>query len=158
VQSNGIKAFETLGKVLGEIGWSSEPDEKNTSFYIDFGPPHVPVSDALAAIAVETGRFLFYVNIGPLAPPERRDEAARFITLANWRLSIGNFEMDYEDGFVRFKSSLDFSNADLSEALIRNAILAAMNAMEIYAEPLINVLGQGKSAQEAFMEAKAKQA
>ncbi|HZE79591.1 MAG TPA: YbjN domain-containing protein [Candidatus Polarisedimenticolia bacterium] len=153
-----VKALEALRKVLTEIGWDSEPDEKNASFYVNFGPPHVPVSDAMATITVETERFLFYVNFGPLAPPERRDEVARFITLANWGLSVGNFEMDYEDGFVRFKSSVGFNNTDLPEALIRNAILAAMNAIEIYAEPLIDVLGRGKSAQEAFTEAKANQA
>lgn len=151
-----VKAFETLRKVLAEIGWDSELDEENASFYVDFGPPHVPVSDAVAAIAAETERFLFYVNIGPLAPPERRDEVARFITLANWGISIGSFELNYDDGFLRFKSSVDFSNAELSEALIRNAILAAMNAVEAYAEPLIDVLGRGKSAETAFREAKAK--
>lgn len=155
---NSQQAFETLRKVLTEIEWASEPDVEHSSFYIDFGPPHMPVSDAVAAIAMEAEHFLFYVNFGPLALPERRDEVARFITLANWGLSVGNFEMDYEDGFVRFKSSVGFSNTDLPEALIRNAILAAMNAIEIYAEPLIDVLGRGKSAQEAFTEAKANQA
>lgn len=153
----GAEAFAALRRVLAEIGWDSEADEENGIFSVDFGPPHVPVSDAIAAIARDTERFLFYVNIGPLTPPERRDEVARFITLANWGISIGNFEMDYEDGFVRFKSSLWFRNAGLPEPLVRNTILAAMNAVEIYAEPLIDVLGRGKSAQEAFAEAKAKQ-
>jgi hypothetical protein len=150
-------ALSILKKVLAEIGWDSEPDEANACFYIDFGPPHIPVSDAIAAIAEDTERFLFYVNIGPAVPSERRDEVARFITLANYGLSIGNFEMDYEEGLARFKSSVAFRGAELSEALVRNAILASMNAIEVYAEPLVDVLEQGKSAQEAFREAKARQ-
>jgi hypothetical protein len=156
-QSGASQALRTLKKVLAEIGWDSEPDEENVCFYVDFGPPHIPVSDAVAGIAEDTERFLFYVNIGPSVPPERRDEVERFITLANWGLSIGNFEMEFDEGLVRFKSSVPFRGTQLSEALIRNAILGAMNAIETYAEPLIDVLGRGKGAQEAFREAKAKQ-
>ena len=155
--NNAKEAFETLRKVLTQIEWASDPDEENASFYIDFGPPYMPVSDAVAAIAMDAEQFLFYVNIGPLAPAERRDEVARFITRVNWGLSIGNFEMDYEDGFVRFKSSVAFSNTGLSEALIRNAILMAMEIVEIYADPVVDVLGRGKSAQEAWQGLRAKQ-
>jgi hypothetical protein len=154
---NSKEAFETLRKVLTQIDWSSDPDEENASFYIDFGSPHTPVSDAIAAIAIEAEQFLFYVNIGPMAPPERRDEVARFISRVNWELSIGNFEMDHEDGFVRFRSSIAFSNTVLTEALIRNAILAAMEVIEIYADPVVDVLGRGKSAEEAWLGVKAKQ-
>ncbi len=150
------RAFLTLRKVLAEVQWNSDPDEEHATFHIDLGPPHVPVSDALAAIVSETGHFLFYVNFGPLAPPEKRDEVARFMTLANWGLAIGNFEMDYEDGFMRFKSSVSFGNGNLTEALIRSAILAAMAAIEVYAEPLIHVLAGSQRAQEAFIEAKSR--
>jgi hypothetical protein len=150
------KAFETLRRVMTEIGWASEPDEDNLAFYVDFGPPHLPVSDAIAAVASDTRRFLFYVNVGPLAPPERRDEVARFITLANWGLSIGNLEMDYEEGHVRFKSSLAYGDLDLSEGLIRVAILSLMNVVEAYADLLIEVMSGRKSAVQAIKEADGK--
>ena len=157
IQTNSSKAFEILRKVLTEIEWNSDPDDASGSFYVDFGPPHLPVSGAIAAISQETNRFLFYVNIGALSPPQRRDEVVHFIALVNWGLSVGNFEMDYGEGFVRFKASVDFTNTELSEALIRNTILAAMSAIEVYVEPLMDVLGRNKSAQEAFADAKAKQ-
>ncbi|HEX4603290.1 MAG TPA: YbjN domain-containing protein [Candidatus Angelobacter sp.] len=153
---NAKEAFETLRKVLTEIEWANDADEENASFYIDFGAPHSPVSDAVVAIAMEAEQFLFYVNIGPMAPVERRDEVARFISRVNWGLSIGNFEMDDEYGFVRFRSSVAFANAKLTEPLIRNAILAAMEIVEVYAEPVIDVLARGKSVQEAWLSVKAK--
>jgi hypothetical protein len=155
--SNAMKTYETLGRVLSEISLEPVEDAGNTCYYIDFGAPHVPVSDAIAAVAVDTERLVFYINFGPPAPPERRDEVARFITYANWGLSIGNFEMDFDEGTVRFKSSIDFRMVVLPEQLIRNIILAAMNAVEIYAEAVIDVLGRGKSARQAFDEANAKQ-
>src|SRR6476660_7203299 len=132
-------AVQTLEQVLTEIGWEPEPNDES-SFYVDFGPPHMPVADALAAVVVDSQQFIFYINAGLAVLPERYDEVARFITRANWGLSIGNFEMDYDDGHVRFKSSVDFRGLELSEALIRNTIVPAMHAVETYGMPLIDVI------------------
>jgi Putative bacterial sensory transduction regulator len=154
--SNSTNELATLQKVLTEIGWEPQLEEKVAGFYVDFGPPHIPISDAFAAIAADTEQFVFYINFGPAAPPERSDEVARFITSANWGLTIGNFELDYSDGQVRFKSSLNFANAELSETLIRNAILSAMNAVEAYGDLLVEVMAGMKSADQAIEEARAK--
>ncbi len=139
-------------KVLTEIGWDPQPEQGATGFFIDFGPPHIPISDAFAAIAPDSEQFVIYINFGPSVPPERLDEIARFLIRANWGLMIGNFEMDYSDGHVRFKSSVNFRGTDLSEALIRNAILSAMNAVEHYADGLMEVLSGRKDATEALKD------
>lgn len=151
-RANALCAFNILRQVLTEIGWGSEPDEENFSFYVDFGPPHVPVSDALIAIAVPAEQFVLHVNFGPTVSSERRDQVAQFITYANWHIPIGNFEMNYKQGRIRFKSSLDFSNTELSEVLIRNTILGAMNVVEAFADTLIDVVVNGKDAKQAFDE------
>jgi len=140
--------LETLREILTEIGWEPQENKDDASFFVDFGEPHLPVADALAAIT-RSQRFVFYVNFGATAPAARRDEVARFITRANWGLTIGNFEMDYDDGQMRFKSSVDFGDVELSETLIRNAILAAMNAVEAYADALLEVALRGQSAEQA---------
>ena len=154
--SNNSEALATVGKVLTEIGWDPQPEEKVPAFYVDLGPPHIPVSDAFAAIAPDAEQFVFYVNFGPAAPPGRAEEVARFLTHANWGLTIGNFEMDFSDGHIRFKSSINFAHTQLSEILIRNAILSAMNAVDAYADLLIEVITGKKSAEQAIQEAKAR--
>jgi hypothetical protein len=148
-----LRAVDTLQRVLSEIGWAPRKDEETDGFVVDFDPPYIPVSTAFAAISIDLEQFIFFVNLGAAAPPERREEVSRFIARANWGLTIGNFEMDYDDGHVRFKSGIDFRGAELSEVLIRNAILAAMNAVEVYADSLIEVLARGKSAEQAVEEA-----
>jgi hypothetical protein len=154
--SNGLKAVDTLQKVLTEIGWKPQRDEETAGFVVDFDPPYIPVSTAFAAISLELEQFMFFVNFGVTASPEQRDAVCRFITRANWRLTVGNFEMDHDDGHVRVKSSVDFRGVELSEALIRNAIRAAMNAVEVYADSLIEVLAHGKDAEQAIKEAQRK--
>ena len=65
----------------------------------------------------------------------------------------GNFSMDYEDGEIRFRTSVCFQGTELTEALIRNAILLAMHAMERFAEGAIDVMARDKKAEQAFREA-----
>jgi hypothetical protein len=155
-RSNSLRAFETLRKVLSEIGWGSEPDKQNNCFRVDFGPPHIPVSNAVVGIPVPAERFELHINLGPAVSSERRDEVVRFITYANWQIPVGDFEMSYEQEYVRFKSSLDFSNIELPEALIRNTILSAMNTIELYAEALVDVIVGGKDAKQAMRSVHAR--
>ena len=132
------RAIDSLRTLLSEIGWS--PEETQTGvFHIDFGTPHVPLSTGLASIIRETAQFVLYLNFGFFVSREKRDEVLRIISLANWDLIIGNFELDFSDGHLRFKSSLDFEGVELSERLIRNAVLGAMRAVEAYADVLIKM-------------------
>jgi hypothetical protein len=147
---------ETLRKLLVGIGWEPEVCGDASTFAVDFGPPHLPIAAAVAAIHAEPSRFLFYLDYGATVPAGRRDEIGRFLTRANSGLAIGNFEMDWDEGLVRFKTSVDFSNTTLSETLIQNAILSAMHAVEAYSKPLMQVITGERNATEAVREAKAR--
>ena len=147
--------INTLRGVLRSLDWDPRHIEETGGFVVDFDPPYVPIAHAYAAIAEEPELFLFYLNVGVRVSQERKDEVACFLTRVNSDLMNGNFDMDYEDGMVRFRSSVGFAGTELSEHLIRNVILFAMNAVEKYAEPLIDVIARGKGAEQAFQEANA---
>jgi hypothetical protein len=99
----------------------------------------------------EDEQFLFYA-ICPLAIPEaRRTAVAEYLTRANYGMIIGNFEMDFDDGEVRFKSSVDVQGIELVPDLIRNAAYPACLMMDKYLPGLIAILG-GVSAQDAIDE------
>ena len=146
------RAVSTLRAILIEIGWDPKRDDQTAGFVVEFDPPYIPVAYAYAAISPKLEMFVFYLNFGVAAAAERRQETARFLSLANWSLMSGNFEMDWDDGQVRFRSSICFQGTDLSGTLIRNAIRFAMNAVERYAEGVIDVMARGKCAEEAFQK------
>jgi hypothetical protein len=149
---NAQRAVDTLRKVLIEIGWEPQEDDQTASFVVDLGPPHLPVASAFAAISTDLEQFVFFVNFGLAVASGRRDEVAKLIARVNWDLTVGNFEIDYEDGHLRFKSSVNFRNAELSEMLIRNTILSAMNAVERYADALVAVAAGEKSVEQAIKD------
>src|SRR5688500_15171463 len=50
-------------------------------------------------------------------PKNRRNEMALFLTRANWGMVIGAFEMDLDDGELRFKTAIDVEGTELDDAL-----------------------------------------
>jgi hypothetical protein len=59
--------------------------------------------------------------------------------------------MDWDDGEVRYKSSLDFEGVALTPELIRNALTPAVQMMVCYLPGLVNVLG-GRPPVEALAQ------
>ena len=82
-------------------------------------------------VAAEHDAILFY-SICPLRVPEElRLEAAHFLTRANYGLASGNFELDFADGEIRFKTALDV-DGELKAAAVKRAVRANGIAMETY--------------------------
>ena len=77
------------------------------------------------------------------APGERMAAVAEFITRANYGLIIGNFELDFSDGEIRYKTSLDVEGDRLSQALIKQLVYTNVLTMDQYLPGILAVLEQG---------------
>ena len=74
-------------------------------------------------------------------------EVARFITLANYGMRIGNFELDLRDGTVRYKSSLDFEGLVLVPRMISNTLYPAVRTLDEYL-PGLSAIAEGRATAE----------
>jgi hypothetical protein len=72
---------------------------------------------------------------------------AEFQARVNYGLVIGNFEMDWEDGEIRFKTSLDFMGEPFSENLLNQLFNDNLRTMNLYLPGLEKVL-DGLSPQD----------
>jgi hypothetical protein len=103
----------------------------------------VPV--LLSELSGALGRWPFYVHviedkdlvllysICPMRAPEgRRHEVSQFLTRANYGLAVGNFELDFEDGEIRYKTVLQLPGDDLDAEALRRLVRANGIAMETY--------------------------
>lgn len=88
----------------------------------------------------ETDQFVFYSVLPVNAPPNKRAAAAEFITRANYGMIIGNFEMNYDDGEIRYKTSVDIEGAELSFALVKQAVYANVATVDRYLPGLMAVI------------------
>ena len=105
------------------------------------------------AHAVDELDLVLLYSVCPLrAPPDRRDEVARFLTLANYGLAAGNFELDFDDGEVRYKTVLQLQRSGLDRAAMKRVVRTNGVAMETYL-PGIGAVIDGTPATVAFADA-----
>ena len=86
----------------------------------------------------------------PWAVPEQaRDDMATYLTLANFGLLVGNFELSLEDGELRYKTSVDFAGCEsLPLQFVRNIVAANLRTMERYL-PGLAAVADGADPQAA---------
>ncbi|HSJ58400.1 MAG TPA: YbjN domain-containing protein [Anaerolineae bacterium] len=146
-----LAAFETLREFLEEDGWFPQQLTDAYALRMGFSGAHGQTT-CFARIDVELQLFLFYVVAPVKAPEPVRDAVAQYATRANYGLRIGNLEMDYRDGEIRFKSALDFEDNDLTPSLIRNAIYPAVQTMDRYLPGVMAVIYGGQAPADAIAE------
>jgi hypothetical protein len=85
-------------------------------------------------------QFVFY-SVCPInAPDSKRLAVAEFLTRANSGMIIGNFEMDFEEGEIRYKTSIDVEDDSLSSALIKRLVYANVMMMDGYLPGIMSVI------------------
>jgi hypothetical protein len=107
---------------------------------------------AFFEIREEDDQLLVYSIIPFDVPEVRRTEAARYLTRANFGLAIGNFELDLDDGEVRYKTSIDVEGAQIVEPLIDHLFLANVVTVDRYLNGLRAVI-EGDAAEVAVAAA-----
>lgn len=76
-------------------------------------------------------------------PEARRIEMAELLTRINFGLPVGNFEMDYADGEIRFKTSIDVTGSRLGYELFENLLDSNLSAMDVY-YPALEAVRDGR--------------
>lgn len=86
-------------------------------------------------------QVLIVSSLVPVSVPvDRRTDVALYIARANLGLMIGHFEINLDDGEVRFRTSVDVAGAELSEPLIDHLFLANVVGVDRYLDGLRAVI------------------
>jgi hypothetical protein len=111
--------------------------------------------NCFAQLREDEGQFLFY-SVAPVNVPEdKRLWVGEFLTRANYGLYIGNFEMDFGDGELRFKTSIDVEGDRLTAALVGNMVYTNVLMMDRYLPGIMRVIYGNASPSEAINEIEA---
>ena len=82
--------------------------------------------------------------------------AAEFITRANYGIMHGNFEMDFDDGEIRYKTSLYCGDTLPTYEQVRQSIYVNTLTVERYGDELLKVLYGFATPEEAIAEVEGK--
>lgn len=136
------RILAVVGRFLEEDEWPYSLVEGRTVYKTGFEGKNGQFT-CFAQERGEQDQFVFY-SVFPVRTPESQNAAvAEFITRANYGMIIGNFELDYNDGEIRYKTSVDVEDVDVNESLVRHMIYANVLTMDKYFPGLMRVLYAG---------------
>lgn len=97
--------------------------------------------------------FLFYAVCSINISQNKIDILSKFLTKINYGRMIGNFELDMNDGEIRYKISLNYDDIDLSHTVIDNIVSTCIQSMDTVT-PIIGGLVYGNlTLEEAVTKA-----
>lgn len=150
-EGNGARALATLARYLEADGWNPRRLEGRDVFAMSYRGDS-STFHCYAHLRVDAEQLICYAVAPIRIPEERRSPVAEFVTRANYGMYIGNFELDFSDGEVRCKCSIDFEDEPLTDNLIRNAIYPAVRLLDTYLPGLIRVAYAGADPHAAVQE------
>jgi hypothetical protein len=97
-------------------------------------------------------QFVFY-SICPInASQEKRLAVTEFLIRANYNLSIGKFELDFTDGEIRCKTSVDLEERQLDSPLLKRLVYINLALMDSYLPGIESVIYKDVSAVDAIAQ------
>ena len=84
--------------------------------------------------------FLMYVTAPVKAPTEKRLVVAEYLTRANWVAVVGNFEMDFSDGEIRYKGVLEYADGTVTPLMLEQLIHKCAGTMDQYFPGLMRII------------------
>jgi hypothetical protein len=150
-QSQPNVLFEAVSSFLAADGWNATQVEGDTSLQLLFQGSQ---SQWLCFVQVreDVQQVIFYSICPVIVPAEKRMDIAEYITRANYGLILGNFEMDFDDGELRYKTSLDVEGITFTAELLRPLIIANITTMDHYLQGALSVIFGDKSPEQAILQ------
>jgi len=95
-------------------------------------------------------QFVFYSSCSITCPESQRPAMAEFIARANYNMIIGNFELDWDGGEVRYKTSIDIEGQGLSYTCLKNLVYTNVSIMDKYLPGITSVMNGDTTPKSAI--------
>ena len=142
------KIYKTMIDFFESDDWHFQPMENAPVLSMEFSGKNGRWV-CFAQAREEQHQFIFYSILPVNTPTEQISAVAEFITRVNYGMIIGNFELDYGDGEIRYKTSIDVEGDNLSFPLMKQIVYANVVIMDRYLSGLMRVMyGDAQPADE----------
>jgi hypothetical protein len=137
--STDNKIFEEMINFFKNDNWPFVKIPEETALQIGFHGENGKWN-CYARAREEEQQFVFYSICPVNAPEEKRLAVSEFITRANCGMMLGNFELDFNDGEISYKTSIDVEGDRISNALIKRLVYANVMMMDEYLPGILSII------------------
>lgn len=150
----GSHELRKMKDLLEEIGWEPEITDSGDGFFVKLS--HVDPLLAFAYIGLNKydKKLNCTVSFSIPAPVGRRHECASLFMAMNWHLATGNFQIDLEDGQLRYKGGINLSSATFQEILFKNLVVDALLSIDMHKGLITRFITENLTLKEAIMSLK----
>ena len=107
----------------------------------------------LVRVFEHTERVLVYSILPAQVPDAIRSDLALMLTQINYGLIVGNFELDVQDGEIRYKTSIDVEGIILNSTVVRNLLYGNFFSMDLYYQALMTAIDGNPDMQQLIYQA-----
>ena len=108
------------------------------------------MQSAQMIVLVRDDNFSTITTLPLSADVDHRLAVAEYLTRVNWGMRNGNFELNMEDGEIRFKSYVHVGAGSLDASAARLGVMLPFLMIDRYGDGLLEVLFGFKTPREAF--------
>ena len=148
-QSSTQPMFEAMVNLFKEENWHYAEIEEQCALSLTFQGKN-GTWDCYAQAKEEEEQFIFYSLCPSQVPKPKRRAVGEFLSRANYGMIIGNFELDFDDGEIRYKTSMGVKNNSLDSATIKELVYTNLMMMERYLPGITSVISGKLSPIEAI--------
>ena len=133
--SNALRYLESIGLSFHSI-------DENPQEWIILGVIPTNIGDIRLSVLIrQSPRVMIVYIYHPISIlKSSRNKASEFVNRANYGLPQGNFELDLNDGELRYKVSTPFLTTPISLEMFRFFVNTALSTMSYYHTPLVQIL------------------
>lgn len=148
-----------MGKLFDvALDWLNEKEWSYTEYHHGNGDSWTRSSysadnakfDVVLDAKEETQLFFVYIYFPINVPQKNRVDVSELMTRINYNLKVGNFELDMEDGQIRYKVSVDIEGSELVTKMINNMINAALSTSDAYISAVMHICYGNRTPVEAL--------
>ncbi|NMC32962.1 MAG: YbjN domain-containing protein [Veillonellaceae bacterium] len=142
------RVYESVLAFLQEDNWRYEEIPGETAVRLSFTGQNARY-DCFGRVNEAHEVFVFYSIIPVRVPEAQRPLVAELLARINYGLNIGNFELDMNDGEIRYKTSIDIEGGDLTPRMAETLIAVNISTTDRYFPSFADVMYAGVAPVEA---------
>lgn len=148
-----------MGKLFDvALEWLNEEDWSYTENHRDNGDNWTRSNysadnakfDVVLDAREESQVFFVYIYFPLNVPQKNRVDVSELLTRINYNLKIGNFELDMDDGQIRYKVSVDIEGSELVAKMVHNMVNVALSTSDTYIPTVMHICYGNKTPVEAL--------
>ncbi|MDP4160314.1 MAG: YbjN domain-containing protein [Bacillota bacterium] len=143
-----MSLFRVLYEILKDNGWEFDFDNRNEIIKLEIRGVNANFHSFLL-VDEEQESLLCNTHINQKIPHSTRLEVCDFMSRVNYELANGNFEMDMDNGEIRYRTFLDLADAEPSKDQILNIVWNGVLGFDTYYPGLMKLVYGDCSAEDA---------